>query len=234
MGGVAETAPRRLAVLLTELQQRIASVVQRLPEAEGFAMAGAGALMVRGLIDRPTQDLDYFTVPGEESSIGSLRDALEKSLRRAGLTCTRQRDLPTFVRLEVSDGTDSCQIDLAVDYRNLPIESSIFGPTLATKELAAGKVLALFDRAEARDFLDLDALVHHFDLDELLELAGEKDRGFNRRRFLEALSRFQRLSAEELGLTNRQRHRLGLRVDNWSRHLQQDLDPPERGMGLDR
>src|SRR5690606_31618431 len=36
-------------------------------------------------------------------------------------------------------------------------------PPVATKELAAGKVLALFDRAEARDFLDLDALVHHFD-----------------------------------------------------------------------
>lgn len=60
---------------------------------------------------------------------------------------------------------------------------------------------------------DLDALVHHFDLDDLLELAGEKDRGFDRRRFLEACQGFQRLSAEELGLTNRERDRLGLRVD---------------------
>jgi hypothetical protein len=35
----------------------------------------------------------------------------------------------------------------------LPVEASRYGPTLAVEELAANKVLALFDRAEARDSL---------------------------------------------------------------------------------
>ncbi|MPZ70081.1 MAG: hypothetical protein GEU71_11215 [Actinobacteria bacterium] len=44
----------------------------------------------------------------------------------------------------------------------MPSERSDFGPTLAVKELAANKVLAVFDRAEARDFCDLAALVDQF------------------------------------------------------------------------
>lgn len=121
--------------MLTPLQERIAQIIESLPEASGFAMAGAGALTVHGLIERPTQDLDYFTVPGQDTSIVSMRDAVGESLSGAGLTTTRRRDLPTFGRLEVSDGVDTCQIDLAIDYRALPTESSRLGPTLATKEL---------------------------------------------------------------------------------------------------
>ncbi len=126
-----------------------------LPEAGGFALAGAGGLLVRGLIERPTGDLDYFTVPGDEEAVSALRDALERALDHAGLDHSRKRDLSTFVRMEVSDGTDRCEIDLAVDYRALPAEPSRYGPTLAVEELAANKVLALFDRADARDFLDV-------------------------------------------------------------------------------
>ncbi len=124
--------------------------------------------MVRGLIERPTRDLDYFTVPGQEEALRALRDALERALDRAGLEHGRQRDLSTFVRIEVSDGEDRCEVDLAVDYRALPTEPSDYGPTLAVRELAANKVLALFDRAEARDFLDLAELTRRFELRALL------------------------------------------------------------------
>lgn len=154
MGRLAAASPGRLAALLTPLQERIAEIVNGLPEAQGFALAGAGGLLVRGLIDRQTRDLDYFTIPGEEEALRSLRDALERALDRAALDHARRRDLSTFVRIEVSDGDDRCEIDLAIDYLALPAEPSDFGPTLAVRELAANKVLALFDRAEARDFLD--------------------------------------------------------------------------------
>lgn len=58
MGSLAAASQRRLAVLLTPLQERIAEIVIGLPEARGFALAGAGGLLVRGLIDRQTRDLD--------------------------------------------------------------------------------------------------------------------------------------------------------------------------------
>jgi hypothetical protein len=195
-------------------------------------MAGAGALAVHGLIERPTQDLDYFTAPGDDTAIVLMRDAVERALSRAGLTTTRRRDLPTFVRLEVSDGVDTCQIDLAIDYRALPTESSRLGPTLATKELGAGKVLAIFDRAEARDFRDLDRLLQHFTLEELMGLAGEKDPGFDKDVFRDGLARFRRFTPEDLGVSETEYERLRLAIESWRRQVGRNLDPPERGQGL--
>jgi hypothetical protein len=117
--------------LLTPLQLRLAGVVTALPEADGFALAGPGGVLVHGLIDRATRDLDYFSTPGDEAAVADLRDALERALDDNGLTRRRQRNLPTFVRIEVGDGDDRCEIDLAVDYRALPVEASRYGPTLA-------------------------------------------------------------------------------------------------------
>lgn len=219
--------------MLTPLQERIAQIIESLPEASGFAMAGAGALTVQGVIERPTQDLDYFTVPGEDTAIVSMRDAVEEALDGVGLTTTRRRDLPTFVRLEVSDGVDTCQIDLAVDYRALPTESSRLGPTLATKELGAGKVLAIFDRAEARDFRDLDRLLQHFTLEELMDLAAEKDPGFDKVFFKDGLARFRRFTPEDLGVSETEYERLRLTIESWRRLVARSIDPPERGLGLE-
>ena len=42
---------------------------------------------------------------------------------------------PILVRIEVGDGDERCEIDLAVDYRALPAEPSGYGPTLAVEEL---------------------------------------------------------------------------------------------------
>ena len=35
-------------------------IIGKLPEAELFALAGGGALIVRGDVDRQTRDLDFF------------------------------------------------------------------------------------------------------------------------------------------------------------------------------
>lgn len=222
--------------MLTPLQERIAEIVSGLPEARGFALAGAGGLLVRGLIDRQTRDLDYFTVPGEEEALSALRDALERAFDRAPLDHSRQRDLSTFVRIEVSDGDDRCEIDLAIDYRALPAEPSDYGPTLAVRELAANKVLALFDRAEARDFLDLVELTRHFELQGLLELAAEKDTGFDTVGFLEALSSLQRFTSADFGITEAEYERLRDTVASWQSVLgrSQGREPPDRGLDFDR
>lgn len=222
--------------MLTPLQERLAGIVRELPEAGGFALAGAGGLVVRGLIERPTLDLDYFTIPGEEDAVTSLRDALERALDHAGLDHSRKRDLATFVRVEVSDGDDRCEIDLAIDYRALPAEPSRYGPTLAVRELAANKVLALFDRAEARDFLDLVELTRHFELQSLMDLAGEKDAGFDTARFLESLASFHRFTPADFGVDAAEYHRLAAIVAKWENDLGRDQrwEPPDRGLGLDR
>lgn len=191
---------------------------------------------MRGLIERPTLDLDYFTVPGEEDSVAALRDALEQALDNAGLDHSRKRDLATFVRVEVSDGDDRCEIDLAIDYRALPTEPSRYGPTLAVRELAANKVLALFDRAEARDFLDLVELTRHFELQSLMDLAAQKDAGFDTARFLESLVSFHRFTPDDFGVDAAEYERLRVAVAKWRDDLGRDQgrEPPSRGPCLDR
>ncbi len=60
----------------------------------------------------------------------------------AGLAYPRRRDLPTFVSMEVGDGDERCETDLAIDYRALPAEPSAYGPTLAVEGLAANRTHA--------------------------------------------------------------------------------------------
>jgi len=236
MGRLGRTSSRAISVLLTPLQVQIAEIVKELPESEGFALAGAGALLVHGLIDRATRDLDYFTQPGEVETLATLRDALEQTLDRLSLDYTRKRDLPTFVRIEVSSGDDRCEVDLAVDYRALPAEPSEYGPTLAVRELAANKVLAVFGRAEARDFLDLAALTGQFELREIMELASQKDRGFDTAGFLDGLSAFHRLTSADFGLEDAEYERLRTTVSVWRNQLERELgnEPPKRGIDFDR
>jgi hypothetical protein len=62
-------------------------------------------------------------------------------------------DSPTFCRLVVIDRHDGVLVDLAVDSPpHLPPTMTLLGPTLAPLDLAGRKLLALFGRAEARDF----------------------------------------------------------------------------------
>ncbi len=60
-----------------------------------------------------------------------------------------------------------------------PAEPTSLGPVLALDELGADKLLALFGRAEARDFVDVHALAQRLGIDRLLGLAKEKDSGFD-------------------------------------------------------
>src|SRR4051812_25903101 len=56
----------------------------------------------------------------------------------------------------------SGRVDIAADARLLPADRSALGLLLSVEELAVDKVLAVFGRAEARDFLDLAALEPRF------------------------------------------------------------------------
>ena len=76
--------------------------------------------------------------------------------------------------------------------------ASLLGPTFAPQELAGRKVVALFDRAEARDFADVFELTQHFSKDDLLEQAAQVDRGFDRPIFAQMLRSLDRFTDEDL------------------------------------
>ncbi|MHB1516681.1 MAG: hypothetical protein ACYCVN_09935 [Acidimicrobiales bacterium] len=81
--------------------------------------------------------------------------------------------------MPVSADDDRTEVDLGSDARLFPVDEVPGFPLLTTEELAVDKVLAVFGRAEASDFVDLVAIEDRFGLDRLLEVAAGKDHGFH-------------------------------------------------------
>jgi hypothetical protein len=177
---------------LTDFQVDVARLFFALPASEGFLLAGGAALAAQHLTNRPTQDLDFFTAPGR-GDVTAARDEFEHAIRTHGWQVERIRDTATFCRLLIR-GPQDLLIDLAMDSTpGLPATASLAGPTFAPEELAARKVLALFGRAEARDFADVYELARAYDTTTLITRAAGLDDGFDLDVFasmLDALARF--------------------------------------------
>ena len=162
--------------MLTDLQRQIRAIVAELPEGAAVALAGGSALIATGVVRRGTEDLDFFTAHPEP--VTPMLSAFETALAAAGLRVTRLQASQTHARLLVQSDTDTTRVDLATDYRLMAPLRTDEGPILADPELAANKTLAIFGRAEPRDYIDFQALERRFSLTELCDLAASKDGGF--------------------------------------------------------
>lgn len=151
------------------------TIVASLPDTEDLALAGGGALIVHGIVDRETRDLDFFSNIPEE--VDRLLPSVEQALRDDSLVVERLRVAEGFAQLSVTSASETTTIDLAWDPRLLPPTVTPEGSVLAKEEVAASKVLALFARAEARDFVDVLALESSYGLERLCQLAAEKTPG---------------------------------------------------------
>lgn len=151
------------------------------------------------LTSRPTQDLDFFTSPGR-GEVPAARDKFIAAAQARAWTLRVLRDEPTFCRLQIT-GTDELLVDIALDATpGHPPVASIAGPTLALSEPAGRKMIALFDRAAARDFVDVFALSTSFGKDELLRLAGGIDAGFDPRVLADMFDMLTRYTDRDLSL----------------------------------
>jgi hypothetical protein len=177
---------------LSAFQIEVAETFFSLPASEGFLLAGGGALLATGLTSRPTRDLDFFASP-EIIDVTAACNQFESAANDRGWKITRLRTGQTFVRLHVV-GSEELIVEMAIDSAaNRPPVVSLLGPTFDPRELAGRKLVALFNRAESRDFSDVFVLAQHFRKDQLLVFAEEVDPGFDRdvlRQMFSALNRF--------------------------------------------
>ena len=125
--------------MLSPLQERVAEIIAGLKEAEGFALAGGAALIVRGDVRRQTRDLDFFGLTAD--AVDRLLPAVERALQDAGFVVHHVQANPGFARLVVESGDDRTELDLGADARLFPVEPGRLAPTLAGEELAVDKVL---------------------------------------------------------------------------------------------
>lgn len=177
---------------LGEFQLEIATVFFTLPESKGFLLAGGGALIAQGLVARLTEDLDFFTAR-DSGSVEAASDAFVAAALAHGWAVELLRTGPEFRRWLIT-GPETVLVDLAVDTppRGVPTLTTA-GPCIAPEELAARKLLALFGRAEPRDFIDVYVLNKLFEPHITLLRAAESDPGFNVPMFVETLRSHRRI-----------------------------------------
>lgn len=184
----------------TDFQIAVARVFFGLNASEGYVVAGGAGLLASELINRATQDLDLFTHAPTES-VTAAQGTFLSAIGRRGWNVTVLVDTPTFCRLHVVDREDEMLVDLAVDSPpNSPPTMTILGPTLAPLELAGRKLLALFGRAEARDFADVYRLAERFGKEALLQQAADLDAGFDPQVLAQMMATHARFDDDELPL----------------------------------
>jgi hypothetical protein len=183
---------------LSAFQLEVARLFFTLPASQGFLLAGGAALLAQHLTARPTEDLDFFTAP-EHGHVPAARDALEAAARQRGWSTQRIHDSDAFCRVSIRSADAGVIVDLAVNAPpDLPPSPTAAGPTLAPEELAGHKLLALFDRAAARDFADLYVLAHRFGKDVLLARATQIDAGFDARVLASMIATLERFTDDDI------------------------------------
>jgi hypothetical protein len=140
-----------------------------------------------------------------------------------------ERRHDTFLRLTVSDGEQTAKVELGIDLRtNEPVRISI-GPVLHPDDAVANKIMALYERALARDFIDIDAVLRSGRYDEaaLLRLAERSDITFDRAVFADALAVVEQLDDDDFaqyGVGGAQLAELRQRFAWWRAQLLHDAD----------
>ncbi|MGB3770489.1 MAG: nucleotidyl transferase AbiEii/AbiGii toxin family protein [Rhodococcus sp. (in: high G+C Gram-positive bacteria)] len=211
--------------MLTDFQTTVAQLFFTLPASDGFLLAGGAALIAQQLTTRPTRDLDLFTSRGK-STVPDARDQFEDAADTRGWTVDRIHDTDTFCRMLVH-GPEDLLIDLALDSPpGMPATASIAGPTFAPDELAGRKLVALFDRAEARDFADVHSLTTRYDKSTLLTLAADVDTGFDHQILATMIDSLQRFTDDDIPVDADNVANLRLFFATWAQELRDDPANP--------
>lgn len=182
------------------LQRELTRVALDALNGRAFALAGSGAIREHGIVDRATQDIDLFTNNMDAAAFESAIDELIHHLRDTDHAVDEVRRTPQFAQLRITTAGRSVDMDLAMDWRERePVILSV-GPVLSLEDAVGSKVNALYTRAEARDYLDVDAIraFGHFTDAQLMNAAAERDAGFDKAMFARQLDQVQRIRLERV------------------------------------
>lgn len=184
----------------TSFQVEVARIFFSLDASKDYLVAGGAALLASDLITRPTEDLDLFAA-APTRSVTAAKTAFLTALGERDHDVALLQDGATFCRMVIRHGGEGLIVDLAIDSPPTSAPTlTMLGPTLAPLELAGRKLLALFGRAEARDFADVHLLAQRFGKEPLLEQANSLDAGFDCTVFAQMLGTMGRFDDDEIPL----------------------------------
>lgn len=119
-------------------------------------------------------------------------------------------------------------IDMGVDWRVAEPTVLAIGPVLSLEDAVGNKLSALYSRAYARDFLDIDSIraSGKFTDAELIRSAIERDPGFEVPMFVTQLALVHRVLPEQVGQYNVDADQLNAiknRFDVWASILTEEI-----------
>lgn len=210
--------------------RRLAQVGLQAAARYGFALAGGYAVQEHGLIQRPSEDVDLFTGWDHRADFTDAVHAVIGAYRDSGYQVEVAQQFETFARLSVLDVDQPdrpFKVELAANWRANPPVVMDIGPVLHPDDVVAGKMSALYTRAEPRDFLDVDAAVTsgRYTREQLCLLAEQADTGFDRHVLADVFAMLARYPDRRLAAYGAQPElieALRARFDDWRTTL---LDP---------
>jgi Nucleotidyl transferase AbiEii toxin, Type IV TA system len=146
---------------MDSLHERLARLALSAAGDYGFCLAGGYAVQAHGFLDRPSEDVDLFTTSAAEEQFPEALTTVIAAYKGDGLDVSTTAEGPGFARLQVTDPTTraTAKVELGIDWRaHQPVTLAI-GPVLHPDDAVANKVCALFSRAQARDYIDVDAVL---------------------------------------------------------------------------
>ncbi|MCI1748209.1 MAG: nucleotidyl transferase AbiEii/AbiGii toxin family protein [Acidipropionibacterium sp.] len=182
-------------------QRRITRIALEALGPDHFALAGSGAIREHGLIDRPTKDVDLFTVQGALEQFDPALDQMINRLEQAGYRVETLRRQAGFAQFEVNSPAGiHVGVDIGVDWRSEQAVRLEIGPVLARDEAVGNKIAALFSRGEVRDYLDADAIRSSglYNDEDLYHLAERSDGGFTPDYLAQRLDRVTKILPSEV------------------------------------
>jgi hypothetical protein len=212
---------------LQPTQYRLAQIALAVGGKFGFALAGGHAIAAHGILDRPSEDVDLFTDWHRRADFPAAVDEVIAAYQALGYEVRIDHRLDTFARLYVIEPEVPAlphRVELVANWRAQPPVQMEIGPVLHPDDVMAGKVDALYNRAAARDFLDLDAAIasRRYTLQGLCELARIADAGFDVELFAGMLRHIERFDDQEFaayGLSAADVAQLRMRVAAWRTEL---------------
>lgn len=209
------------------IHRRLAEIGLRVGGKYGFALAGGYAIAAHGILDRPSEDVDLFADWQRRGDFPTAVDEVIAAYQTEGYEVHVDLRLDTFTRLHLTDPADpgvQHRVELVANWRAQPPVVMDIGPVLHPDDVMAGKMDAPYNRAAARDFLDIDAAITsgRYSLQQLCGLAAAADPGFDRTMFAAMARQIERFDDEDFadyGLTPGEIAALGVRVNGWRAEL---------------
>lgn len=207
----------------------VARVALAVARRYGFVLGGGLAWVLRGLVHRPTEDVDLFSTVGGAAAAAA--DGVRAALRAAGYTVVDEdgdgdlgslfagftADQKEFV---VGDGRRTVRLSLSrLDRRRSPVVMEV-GPGMHLDDLVATKVAALVNRREVRDYIDVAAALDRYPVERLLALARRQDPGLDQEDILDVGAYLDRLDDRRFafyGLTPDQTAQVRRQLARWPR-----------------